>query len=446
VDLDRPTEEPQLDAMRGGWAVVEMGSWSSTPAIPVANDAQNGTLTAPVGTTYTYARISNSTPWIVTLLGQMGSVTLQPFTFDLLPTIPPNGVTYSMSLPPGGPTVAPVGQPVYLQVDWWIGPNLPPGSYPGALVSQAITAGIAGLIGITTQTFEAAEGVSVPFATPTEVLNLTTAAYPSGTVQANYNTAIVQVQGEVGEPLGVTLWAEDAAGSRFYVQLAVGPDSSSYTAAIPIAGMASVWAEQNIGTGAVTATVTLTQEVVPSPSVLAWSPSSAALVPLPVQQGGSPNLGNNLLVVGAQDTNGAVRSIPTIAGGAALIANPVSTASARSLQALSPGGNTTQFGPTGARTSQWFTLTVSINGVTCAAAGALEVQIADATTGQVLASLLMTLPVTANFPPGGVQASAAGPLSYPHAAMVGGDFNLITLVNGTVTGLSGRCVAVVGYQ
>lgn len=124
------------------------GSWVSTAAIAVASDTQTGTLAAPGGTTYTYARIANSTPWIVTLLGQIGSVTLQPYTFDLVATIPPNGVTYTMSLPPSGPATAPTGQPVYLQVDWWIGSGTPPGSYPGALVSQAVEAAISGIVAV----------------------------------------------------------------------------------------------------------------------------------------------------------------------------------------------------------------------------------------------------------------------------------------------------------
>ena len=118
------------------------GSWVSTPAVAVATDTQTGILKAPVGTTYSFAKISNSTPWIAVVLGSIGSVTLQPFTYDLIAVIPPNGITYIMSLPPNGPTVAPAGQPVYLQADWWIGTDTPDGSFPGPLVTQAIEAAI----------------------------------------------------------------------------------------------------------------------------------------------------------------------------------------------------------------------------------------------------------------------------------------------------------------
>jgi hypothetical protein len=363
-----------------------------------------------------------------------------------------------MSLPPSGPTVAPVGQPVYLQVDWWIGSGTPPGAYPGALVSQAITAGIAGsvtaiisgLVAIGTQTFEAAEGINLPGSSATKILDLTTVAYPSGTALANYNTAIVQV-GVLGGTL-ISLWAEDAAGNEFYVQsYTAGGDS--LTAAIPIAGMTSLWAQASTGSPTVSISVSLTQEVVPSPSVVTWSPTGGpgnvgSLVPVPVQVVGQQSvLSPGVLMVGTLDANNYARNLPTTAGGAAVVTQEDDgTASARALQALSAAGTSTTFGPTAARQSLWFTLTVSIYGVTCTGAGAVEIQLADTTTGQVIASMLVTIPVTANFPAAGVQSSIAGELNYPHQGAAAGDFELNTLVNGTVTGLAGRCVAVVGYR
>jgi hypothetical protein len=96
---------------------------------------------------YNFAIISNCTSWLTTISGAAGTSTLQPYTADIVPVTLSQVLSYQMSVPPGGNPVPVPNLNTYLQADWFTAGNAPPsGTYPVALVSQAITAAIGGIV------------------------------------------------------------------------------------------------------------------------------------------------------------------------------------------------------------------------------------------------------------------------------------------------------------
>ncbi len=104
---------------------------------------------APAGQSgYNFAIVSNCTSWLTTISGAAGTSTLQPYTADIIPVTLSQVLSYQMSVPPGGNPVPIPNLNTYLQADWFTAGNASPsGTYPVALVSQAITAAIAGIVG-----------------------------------------------------------------------------------------------------------------------------------------------------------------------------------------------------------------------------------------------------------------------------------------------------------
>ena len=210
-----------------------LGGWVSSLPVAVSGPAQSGQAQAPVGTTYSFAKVTNSTPWIVTVLGSLGSQTIQPFTFDLIPVIPPNGIIFNYSLPPNGPATLQAGQPSYFQVDWWTGSATPPGSYPGQLTAQAVAAAIAAVVLTSTVQFTAASNVAIAVDT-SQTLALDSFVYPTGLSAVNFHAAavaITQTGSSSGGPISVYLVDENGAAlweSTFVVPPGFsGPESTT---------------------------------------------------------------------------------------------------------------------------------------------------------------------------------------------------------------------------
>jgi hypothetical protein len=92
--------------------------------------------------------VSNSTPWIATFICGTGTVTLQPYTADLLQMGGNQQIVLALfTVPPGGSAVAATGSTTYVQCTYYTAGGGPPdGVYPLSLTSQAIQAAIAGVI------------------------------------------------------------------------------------------------------------------------------------------------------------------------------------------------------------------------------------------------------------------------------------------------------------
>ena len=390
-----------------------LGGWVSSLPVAVSGPAQSGQAQAPVGTTYSFAKVTNSTPWIVTVLGSLGSQTIQPFTFDLIPVIPPNGIIFNYSLPPNGPATLQAGQPSYFQVDWWTGSATPPGSYPGQLTAQAVAAAIAAVVLTSTVQFTAASNVAIAVDT-SQTLALDSFVYPTGLSAVNFHAAavaITQTGSSSGGPISVYLVDENGAAlweSTFVVPPGFsGPDSTTVPLPLTFGTLNGTCAIVIINDAAdITVDVILDQE---------------------------PNT-PGVLIAGQQ-------------AGTTLQVEEPSTSSVSETLTLSPTGKLAVFGPAVPVNSLWVTLSVVIYSLVSTAVGSLEVQLQDTNTGDIVAALLIPLPTTANFPASLEAANITVPVNYPHVAEAGGVLTLNTIVkDATPTTLTGRVLAVVGYR
>jgi hypothetical protein len=90
---------------------------------------------------YGSAVLTNCSPWIATVTCATGSVSLQPFTADIVDVSGVQQLIISMNVPPGGSAIPPPTALTYVQADWYAaGGGLPPGTYPLSLVAQSLQA------------------------------------------------------------------------------------------------------------------------------------------------------------------------------------------------------------------------------------------------------------------------------------------------------------------
>jgi len=121
------------------------------------------------------------------------------------------------------------------------------------------------------------------------------------------------------------------------------------------------------------------------------------------------------------------------------------TGSARANEAIGTANSSADFGPTGAVTSKWFTLSVTIWSYTASAAGNLTVELLDLSSGEPIAEVDVVIPST--IPTGGITVNVAGSLNFPHPGDASGAFEIAwSFVNAVVSALSGRISVVVGYH
>jgi hypothetical protein len=253
---------------------------------------------------YGSAVLTNCSPWIATVNCASGSVSLQPYTADIVNVSGIQQLIVSMSVPAGSPGVPQVY--TYVEVDWYAaGGGDPPGTYPISLTAQVL----AGLLNIGTQTFEAATDVAIPVAgTYNRILNLSTLTFPAGTSLANYNSAIVQLFNTVvgSSEDGVLVAARDATGGLFYVQEVWIPEGTgSATVVLPLGGMTGIWVNPALNVNFI-ATVVLTQEVVPNPAALGYCSWTGALTPLLTNYYGQLLVGASTVPTTKQVAVGAV--------------------------------------------------------------------------------------------------------------------------------------------
>lgn len=396
-----------------------LGSWVSSPAVAVASPTASGTVTAPVGTTYTKAKITNSTPWVVTVLGALGSQTIQPYTYDLVPVIPPNGVVFNYANAPGGPATSPAGQPCYIQVDWWIGSADPPGTYPGQLIAQAVAASIAAVVDTATTQFTAVSNESIAN-NVTGTYALDSFVYPSGLTAANFHAAAVAINLDGATP-----------GGQVAVYLLDENDNALWQSVFDVPAEFPSAAE-----AALTMPIPLTFGTLNGTCAIVVVNNEAGDLSVDVVLDQEPNT-PGVLLAGVQA--GAEIGVTTTAA--------PTTGTANQAAALSTAGTSNAFGPTTAATSLWVTLSCVIYTLTCSAVGSLQVEVVDTTTGQLVAAMLLPLPLTAGFPAALEAVDVTVPVNYPHAAAAGGAFTLKTsILNATVSGITGRALAVVGYR
>ena len=145
---------------------------------------------------YNFAIISNCTSWLTTISGAAGTSTLQPYTADIVPVTLSQVLSYQMSVPPGGNPVPVPNLNTYLQADWFTAGNAPPsGTYPVALVSQAITAAIGGIV-IVSQV-------------PPEFISILNAAAPT----APWSVQIAGIAGKILSLFYITVCPGNVTGS-----------------------------------------------------------------------------------------------------------------------------------------------------------------------------------------------------------------------------------------
>jgi hypothetical protein len=101
--------------------------------------ASSGQITPPQGGAYAWTVVSNASPWTMTLSTAQGSKTLLPYTSDIcVPTS--SGMSFVMSVPPGGTSAAPATAVACYQVDWFLaGGSPPPGTFPVSLTAAALS-------------------------------------------------------------------------------------------------------------------------------------------------------------------------------------------------------------------------------------------------------------------------------------------------------------------
>lgn len=395
-------------------ASATLGGWVSTSPVAVTTDNQSGTLTAPVGATYDFGKITNSTPWTVTVLGLLGSQTLQPYTYDLVPVMPPNGIIYTVANPPGGPSSSPVGQPCYLQADWWTGSATPPGSYPGPLTAQAIAAAIAGSIvaeysetlletvpGGTSATpsFELPSGTNALIVvTPAETIFDCTA---SGlTSEGVYQSFPLSKDGRLVIPVDPSLDTEmlvqfGVAPSDTWYVLATGAPYVSVVGDIadqyqntPFGGFLQVVGGQNPSDNVQPLSLDLDN------NLLVAGPTSA----------GSPPSANPILVAGSDGTN--ARTLATDTEGRVLLGAVPGLLTALVDATLAASGTSSIVAAAAGKTITVYRFAGSIAGT--ATAGQYVVRIQSATTGVVVEAARISV----------AQASAVGIAS--SSAPIGG--------------------------
>jgi len=246
------------------------------PVIAVTANTQGLSLpTPPVPSAggFGYAVLANCSQFLCQVNSSDGVKTLAPYTADVVSVRGGQGMIISMSIPPGGSATIPSGALSFVQADYYTAASPPPGVYPLTLVGQALQAAIAGVVNtVSYQSFEAASAVALTsLGAYNEVLNLTTAVYPSGTAQANYSTAVVEILNTSGAQATFQIVAQDVTGNYFFAQEVTMEGNSlyTYTACIPIGGMTGIFVYPFTTTSA-TVSVILTAEPYANPADLGY--------------------------------------------------------------------------------------------------------------------------------------------------------------------------------
>ncbi|MGO9207632.1 MAG: hypothetical protein ACLQBX_15865 [Candidatus Limnocylindrales bacterium] len=262
------------------------------------------------------------------------------------------------------------------------------------------------------QQFLAVSASVIPFSN-NQLYPLNGFAYPSGLTAQNFHSAFVDVIGTAGHISG-TVGIYDGDGQLIYA-LPLVPNvcfPNQATVILPIAigilgGANATIAVANSDTAdAITVDITLSQE------------------PFEPSIGSAP---------GAIDTLGRAILSP-------------GKASARTSQSPGTASSSVQFGPATAQVAKWWQLWISIYTLNCTAIGSLVLGLIDMASGLNIAEAELILPLTANFPPAGLQVQLAGPCDFPGAAIAGGIYKLTWTHTETASVCTGRIGALVGYQ
>jgi hypothetical protein len=176
----------------------------------------------------------------------------------------------------------------------------------GPLTAAAIEAAIAGIVEITTTSFQAMASTSINF-DGVLVLDLGTITYPPNLIQANFQTAIVTFNNTTAASApacGLTsaLAVVDSAQVDLYQEAFSIPKNGVYTTYVPLAGVNTF---QFLGRPGIDISVVFTQEILPpGPAVHGWCPQAVltgapgAFIPAQVDP-----YGNQCVLAGTDGTN-----------------------------------------------------------------------------------------------------------------------------------------------
>jgi hypothetical protein len=177
----------------------------------------------------------------------------------------------------------------------------------GPLTASAIAAAIAGIVEITTTSFQAMASTSINFLGLLD-LDLGTITYPPNLVQANFQTAIVTFQNTTAASapacgLNIASGSVGSAQVDLYQEAFSIPAHGVYTTYVPLAGVETL---QFLGPAyGIDISVELTQEILPpGPAVHGWCPQAAltgasgAFVPVQVDP-----YGNQCVLAGTDGTD-----------------------------------------------------------------------------------------------------------------------------------------------
>ena len=184
-------------------------------------------------------------------------------------TVPLSGGGQNLSLLPfSGSASAPYNT---VSETWLLSGETSP-MQDGPLTAAAVAAAISGVVVTATQNFEAASAIALTALNAYNlVLNLTTASYPTGTAQANYATAIVEIVNSSGAQATFQIVAEDVTGNYFFAQEVTMEGNSlfTYTGCLPVAGIKAIYVYPFTSTAA-TVSVILTAEPYANPADLGY--------------------------------------------------------------------------------------------------------------------------------------------------------------------------------
>jgi hypothetical protein len=226
---------------------------------------------------------------------------IQSYTALTLPLGQP-GANLTMT-PFSGTAAAPYNQ---VTETWLLSDETSP-MPDGPLTASAIAAAIAGIVEITTTSFQAMASTSTNFE-GFLLLNLGTITYPPNLVQANFQTAIVTFQNTTAASapacgLNIASGSVGSAQVDLYQEAFSIPAHGVYTTYVPLAGVETL---QFLGPAyGIDISVELTQEILPpGPAVHGWCPQAAltgasgAFVPVQVDP-----YGNQCVLAGTDGTN-----------------------------------------------------------------------------------------------------------------------------------------------
>lgn len=222
------------------------GAAICTPGAPISIATGDvGTLSPPgAGGPWGWAVVTNSSPWLVVVVGPK---TLQPWSTDLVQLLG-QSLPYSVSTPPAGSVTPPDGAAIYLQADWYPARAVPPsGTWPLALTAQAVAFALAAQV--KTQQFVVSPEIQGPGTSgdigvdlSTDPPTVTSGAagtvnpYPAGLSAANFTSLLVTCQiATPSDPTGIviSLLQQNDAG-QWQIDKTVQQNSKSVTFLVPL--------------------------------------------------------------------------------------------------------------------------------------------------------------------------------------------------------------------